>query len=192
MALWRTSAAAAAVVLIATACGHTVASREAAATQTVAGTPQGGVISPLLSNIYLHVLDTELTRRGVGELVRYADDLVVLARYQGSRLTGWIESKLEGWLGLEINREKTRVVKLKEEGASLDFLGYTFRYDRDLQGRDQRYLNVLPSKKAVQRERETLHEMTDSRQCFKPIPELIGELNRHMKGWMNCSSQDLI
>ena len=69
------------------------------------------------------------------KLVRYADDFVVLARYQGTRLTGWIESKLEGWLGLEINREKTRVVNLQEEGASLDFLGFTFRYDRDLQGR---------------------------------------------------------
>jgi hypothetical protein len=50
---------------------------------------------------------------------------VVLARYQGSRLTGWIESKLEGWLGLEINREKTRVVNLKDEGESLDFLGFS-------------------------------------------------------------------
>ena len=53
--------------------------------------------------------------------------LVVLARYPGTRLTGWIESKLEGWLGLEINREKTRVVNLKEEGASLDFLGFVRR-----------------------------------------------------------------
>jgi RNA-directed DNA polymerase len=58
----------------------------------------------------------------------------VLARYQGSRLTGWIESQLEGWLGLEINREKTRVVNLKEEKASLDFLGFTFRYYDDLKG----------------------------------------------------------
>src|ERR1039458_8801155 len=86
------------------------------------------------------------------------------------------ESRLEGKFQWEINREKTRVVDLREEGASLDFLGYTFRYDRDLKGRDQRYLNVFPSKKAVQRERAKLHEMTDSRQCFKPISTLIGEL----------------
>jgi RNA-directed DNA polymerase len=117
--------------------------------------------------------------------VRYADDFVVLARYQGTRLTGWIESKLEGWLGLEINREKTRVVKLKEEGASLDFLGFTFRYDEDLKRRGWRYLNVRPSEKALKKEREKLHEMTNHRQCFKPIPELIAGLNRHLKGWKN-------
>jgi len=88
-----------------------------------------GVISPLLSNLYLHWFD-KLFHRADGpvqwagaKLVRYADDFVVLARYQGTRLMGWIESKLEGWLGLEINREKTRVVNLKEEGASRDGCG---------------------------------------------------------------------
>ena len=155
------------------------------------GTPQGGVISPLLSNLYLHWFD-KLFYRADGpvqwagaRLVRYADDFVVLARYQGSRLTGWIESKLEGWLGLEINREKTRVVNLKEEGASLDFLGFTFRYYDDLKGQGWRYLNVSPSAKALKKEREKLHEMTDHRQCFKPIPQLIEELNRHLEGWKN-------
>ena len=69
-----------------------------------------------------------------------ATHLVVLARFQGTRLRDWIEPKLEGWLGLEINREKTRVVNLQEEGASLDFLGFTFRYDEDLKGRGWRYL----------------------------------------------------
>ena len=110
---------------------------------------------------------------------------VVLARDQGTRLTGWIESKLEDWLGLEINREKTRVVNLKEEGASLDFLGFTFRYYEDLQGRGWRYLNVSPSAKARKKEREKLHEMTDHRQCYKPIPKLIEGLNRHLEGWKN-------
>jgi RNA-directed DNA polymerase len=114
-----------------------------------------------------------------------ATHLVVLARYQGTRLTGWIESQLEGWMGLEINREKTRVVKLEEEGESLDFLGFTFRYDDDLKGQGWRYLNVSPSAKALKKEREKLHEMTNHRQCFKPIPQLIGELNRHLKGWRN-------
>jgi len=110
---------------------------------------------------------------------------VVLARYQGSRLTGWVESKLEGWLGLEINREKTRVVKLREKGASLDFLGFTFRYYDDLKGRGWRYLNVSPSAKALKKERKKLHDMTDHRQCFQPIPQLIEQLNRHLKGWKN-------
>ena len=77
------------------------------------------------------------------------------------------------------------MVDLREPGASLNFLGYTFRYDRDLKGRGRKYLNVFPSKKAVQREREKLHEMTDSHQCFKPIPTLIRALNRHLKGWAN-------
>ena len=114
-----------------------------------------------------------------------ATHLVVLARYQGTRLTGWIESTLEGWLGLEINREKTRVVHLEEEGASLDFLGFTFRYYDDLQGRGWRYLNVSPSAKALKKEREKLHAMTDHRQCAKPIPQLMEGLNRHLTGWGN-------
>jgi len=75
-------------------------------------------------------------------------------------LRGWIESKLEGWMGLAINREKMRVVHLKDEGASLDFLGLTFRYYDDLRGRGWRYLNVSPSAKALQRERVKLYEMT--------------------------------
>lgn len=155
------------------------------------GTPQGGVVSPLLSNLFLHWFD-KLFYRADGpaqwagaKLVRYADDFVVLARYQGNRLTGWIESKIEGWLGLEINREKTRVVNLKDEGASLDFLGFTFRYYDDLRGRGWRYLNVSPSAKALSEERDKVHGMTDHHQCWKPIPLLIEELNRHLEGWKN-------
>ncbi len=158
------------------------------------GTPQGGVASPLLANLYLHWFDALFhgpqgpARRAGARLVRYADDFVVLAKQMAAETIAFIESRLEGKFQLEINREKTRVVDLRVEGASLDFLGYTFRYDRDLKGRDRKYLNVFPSKKAVQREREKLHEMTDSHQCFKPIPTLIGELNRHLKGWANYFS----
>jgi RNA-directed DNA polymerase len=114
--------------------------------------------------------------------------LVALAKQMGSETIEFIESRLEGKFQLEINREKTRVVDLREEGASLNFLGYTFRYDRDLKGRDRKYLNAFPSNKAVQREREKLREMTNRHQCHKPIPVLIGELNRHLKGWMNYFS----
>lgn len=155
------------------------------------GTPQGGVVSPLLSNLYLHWFDKLFYREdgpskwAKAKLVRYADDFVVLARYQGPQLTEWIESKLEGWMRLEINREKTRVVNLKEEGASLDFLGFTFRYYDDLKGQGWRYLNVGPSANALKKEREKVHEMTNHRQCMKPIPLLIEELNRHLKGWKN-------
>jgi len=158
------------------------------------GTPQGGVASPLLANLYLHWFDALFhgsqgpARTADAKLVRYADDFVVLAKRMGSETIEFIESRLEGKFQLEINREKTRVVDLREQGASLNFLGYTFRYDRDLQGRARKYLNVFPSRKAVQREREKLHEMTNSHQCFKPIPTLIGELNRHLKGWANYFS----
>ena len=158
------------------------------------GTPQGGVISPLLANVYLHWFD-KLFHRADGpahwanaKLVRYADDFVVLARYQTPKLIGWIEEKIEKWLKLEINREKTRVVKLREPKASLDFLGYTFRWDRDLYGANRRYLNVEPSKKALQRERERINELTDRRQSCTPIPRLIERLNRHLKGWANYFS----
>ena len=153
------------------------------------GTPQGGVISPLLSNIYLHWFDKVFHRpEGPGQwakakLVRYADDFVVLARHQTKAMAQFIESKLEQWMGLEINREKTRTVDLKQKGASLDFLGYTFRYDRDRHGRPHRYLNVIPSKKALMKERATLRDMTSSRFCFKPIPALIEDLNRNLEGW---------
>lgn len=162
--------------------------------RTEKGTPQGGVISALLANLYLHWFDALFhgakgpARRGEAKLVRYADDMVVLARQWTPKLTEYIESRLEGKFQLEINRDKTRIVDLKEEGASLDFLGYTFRYDRDLKGRAKKYLNLFPSGKALQKEREKLHEMTDSHQCFKPIPELIGELNRQVKGWANYFS----
>ena len=158
------------------------------------GTPQGGVASPLLANLYLHWFDALFhgpqgpARRADVKLVRYADDFVALAKRMGSETIEFIESRLERKFQLEINREKTRVVDLREEGASLNFLGYTFRYDRDRKGRDRKYLNVFPSVKALQREREKLHEMMNRHQCHKPIPVLIGELNRHLQGWMNYFS----
>jgi len=108
-----------------------------------------------------------------------------MTHYQVKRLQGWIEEKLEHWMDLEINREKTRVVDLRKEGERIDFLGYTFRRDRDLRGRGHRYLNVFPSKKSVARERARIQEMTSSRNCFKPVSLLVGELNRQIYGWGN-------
>jgi RNA-directed DNA polymerase len=126
-------------------------------------------------------------RSGRTRLVRYADDFVVLAHHEGPRLRSWIEEKIEKWLRLEINRDKTRVVDLREEKASLDFLGYTFRWYRDRYGRDTRYLNVEPSRKALQRERDLdrISEMTDRRQGSTPRPRLIDKLNRQTEGWAN-------
>lgn len=153
------------------------------------GTPQGGVISPLLANLYLHWFDKQFHRPdgphnwANARLVRYADDFVILARYIGPRIHGFVEHLLEGRFGLTLNRTKTKVVQLREEGASLDFLGYRFWYCRDRNGRDKTYLNLEPSPKAVQRERDKLREMTGHEQCVKPIRVLIGQINRQMHGW---------
>jgi len=139
------------------------------------GTPQGGVISPLLANLYLHWFEKLFYRSdGPGrwanaKLVRYADDFVVLARYQTRRLIDWIEGKLEGKSQLTVNREKTRIVKLHEPGQSLNVLGFALRYDRDLFGRDRRYLNVFPSAKAMDRAHEKVRELTGPKRCFVPI-----------------------
>jgi RNA-directed DNA polymerase len=163
-------------------------------TRNETGTPQGGVISPLLANLFLHWFDALFygpqgpARWGEAKLVRYADDMVILARKWTAELSHWVESKLEGKFGLEINREKTRVVEVKPEGGSLDFLGYTFRWDRDREGRSKKYLNVFPSKKAVAKEREQLRTLTSVNQSHTPIPELIGRLNRQLRGWANYFS----
>jgi RNA-directed DNA polymerase len=155
------------------------------------GTPQGGVISPLLANIYLHDFDRVFHEESNGPkrvanagLVRYADDFVVMARHMGSRIGGWIERKLEGDLGLEVNRDKTNTVRMGQCQASLNFLGFTFRYERDLQGRGWRYLNVFPSKKAVSRVRDKIRELTRSG-YKKPLKEVIGEVNLVLRGWAN-------
>ena len=154
------------------------------------GTPQGGVISPLLANAYLHWFDKVFHMKSGprqwanARLVRYADDFVVLARYQGDRLREFVEGFIEERMDLTINRNKTKVVRLRK-GESLDFLGFTFRYDLDLKGRGHRYLNVQPSKKALARQRTKLKEMTESRLCYKPIPALIRDINRQLSGWAN-------
>ena len=153
------------------------------------GTPQGGVISPLLANIYLHWFEVRFQRpEGPGswanaKIVRYADDFVVLARYLGHRIVSWIEETLEGRFRLTINREKTRVVKMHQPGASLNFLGFTFRYEQDLFGRNRRYLRVEPSRKAEARLREKVREQTGPQWGWMPLPSMIGRLNQILRGW---------
>ncbi len=160
-------------------------------TRSKKGTPQGGVISPLLANVYLHWFEKVFySSNGPGswakaEIVRYADDFMVLARYTSSRMREFIESKIETWLGLELNREKTKVVNLRQPGASVNFLGFTFRYDYDLRGRGFRYLNIAPSVKALAAQREKLKKMVSRRQSHVPIPSLIEGVNRQLGGWAN-------
>jgi RNA-directed DNA polymerase len=154
------------------------------------GTPQGGVISPLLANIYLHWFDKLFYRHdgparwAKAHLVRYADDFVILARFQGERLQTWIESKIEGWLGLKLNREKSRIVNLRQEGASVDFLGFTFRYDQSLyKGWHGRYLNVFPSEKSLTRVRDKVRGVTARNKSSIPVPRMVEDLNRQLRGW---------
>lgn len=90
-------------------------------------------------------------------------DFLVLAPEMNRKLIEFIESKLENWMGLEINREKTRVVDLRPKGARVNFLGFTFRKDLDRYGRRLLYVNVVPSEKALAAEREALRQMTSSR-----------------------------
>jgi RNA-directed DNA polymerase len=158
------------------------------------GTPQGGVISPLLANVYLHWFEKVFySPSGPGsfagaQVVRYADDIMVLARYQGRRVTDFIESRIESWLDLELNRSKTRTVQLRKPGSSVDFLGYTFRYDRDLRGRNKRYLNIEPSRKAMNAHRQALRRMISRSKGFVPITRLIEIINRRQRGWANYFS----
>lgn len=157
-------------------------------TRTEKGTPQGGVISPLLSNVFLHELDLRWHRGGGpgqtcnARLVRYADDFVVLARFIGAQIQEFLTGLLEGKMGLRLSPEKTRIVDLREPGQSLDFLGYTFRFDRDLQGGNHRYLNLIPSKKSGSRIRARVKLLTHSR--YKaPLPVVVAELNGALLSW---------
>ena len=142
-------------------------------------------------NIYLHDLDRRF-HAGDGPaawakagLVRYADDFVILAKFVYGRIEDWVKKEIEGHLGLTLNRAKTRTVDLKQEGASLDFLGYTYRYDRDIKGRPWWYLNVFPSKKSVQRICEKMRNLTGPSMCFMPTPVLIGTINAKLRSWAN-------
>jgi RNA-directed DNA polymerase len=153
------------------------------------GTPQGGVISPLLANLYLHWFDVLFHRSGPGRwanarLVRYADDFVIMARYVGERITGWVEGELEGRFALTINRKKTRVIELRPEtGAELDFVGYTFRYEWDRFGRGRRYLTAVPSEKALVHRKEELRKLLGKEKAFVPVQVLVGQANRQLRGW---------
>jgi RNA-directed DNA polymerase len=157
--------------------------------RTVAGTLQGGVISPLLANVYLHVLDRELAARGVGELVRYADDGVVLCR-SAARARAALETAGEILrdLGLRLHPDKTKAVDLGEGREGLGFLGCHFR--ARVSGRlwEQKriiryYLHRWPSQRAMKRLREKVRARTGRNRVGADIREVIAELNPLLRGW---------
>ena len=152
------------------------------------GTPQGGVISPLLANIFLHDFDRAFhgrdgpARFANARLVRYADDFVVLARWMGPRLVAWLERTLEQELRLTVNRTKTRIVRVTVPQQSLDFLGFTLRYLRDHHGRPHRYLAVGPSKRAQARVREKVRGLTRAG-AKRSLVDTVGAVNALLRGW---------
>ena len=153
------------------------------------GTPQGGVISPLLANIYLHWFETivSLTAKACGQvmsIVRYADDFVILARSWADGFLQRVEGILEGRMGLTVNREKTKVLDFREPHTTLTFLGYDFRMVRDrLFGTGKRYLTFGPSKKSMKGIREEIHAITHARNGLLTVEKVVGRLNKLTKGW---------
>jgi len=158
------------------------------------GTPQGGVISPLLANLYLHFFDLMFHKAsGPGtwakaKLIRYADDFVILARHIDTRISAFVEETLEGRMKLRINREKTKIRTLTTQGNNLEFLGYVFRRERAKQWNGW-YNNMLPSPKALKRIRARISALTTTKRCFVPIMEVIREINASLRGWGNYFSQ---
>jgi len=159
------------------------------------GTPQGGVISPLLANLYLHILDRIWERRGLQQrlgarIVRYADDIVILCRKGKSvEAMGVLRQILER-LELTLNVAKTKVV---DAGVgSFNFLGFTIRMGR---GRKtgKLYPHVEPSKKAEQKVKDRITEITKRNRTIMPLEWVVNEVNTMLKGWVgyfhyrNCS-----
>jgi group II intron reverse transcriptase/maturase len=160
---------------------------------TVAGTPQGGVISPLLSNIYLHVLDVLWTRHSapLGTLVRYADDFVVICRTKRAceEAEARIRAILER-LGLELHPEKTRRVDLYNGREGFDFLGCHLhkRMSGALWERDRKrayFLHRWPSSRSMKRVRQRVKELTGRERCHADIRDVIANLNPILRGWGN-------
>jgi len=150
------------------------------------GSPQGGVISPLLSNLYLHILDRiwerhELEARYRARLVRYADDLVILCARSVDAPMAMLR-KVLGKLDLSLNETKTRVVDARKE--SFDFLGFNIGLRRSSKS-GKRYPHVEPSKRSEQRIKDRTKELTGRNRTPVPMSRIIGELNRTLRGWSN-------
>lgn len=149
------------------------------------GTPQGGVISPLLANIYLHWFDKILSKnmsKTKATLVRYADDLVILAVKITKDLVEYVENLLEGRMGLEVNREKTKIVDLKQPREEINFLGYRFRrfFSKNTKGN---YCHTTCSKGAEKRARLRIREKLSSKQNYQSTEDMVKGLNEYLIGW---------
>lgn len=157
--------------------------------ETVTGAPQGGVISPLLANIYLHSFDRAWAESGTGELVRYADDFVVLcstrAQAEQARERAAV---LLGDLGLSLHLEKTRIVDLRQGREGFDFLGCHLHARMSGRTWKQRrivryYLHRWPSQRSMQRARAKIKALTRRSRVGVRLPQTIKELNMFLRGW---------
>jgi len=154
------------------------------------GTPQGGVISPLLANIYLHLLDRIVNdarslfyKHGI-KIVRYADDFVLMGKTIPEAATEKLQSLLSR-MGLVLNEKKTKMVKATN--TSFDFLGFTIRYSKDLHGRDKKYWDIFPSKKSEQKVREKIRAYL-ANHGHSSAKDLTAGLNAILRGWINYYS----
>jgi RNA-directed DNA polymerase len=158
---------------------------------TVTGTPQGGVISPLLANIYLHAFDRAWNESGTGELVRFADDFVVLCSSVGqAEDAAGRAAALLGGLGLTLHPDKTGVVDLREGREGFDFLGCHLRARMSgrLWERKQvvrYYLHRWPSARSMKRARQRVKDLTDRRRVGLELTEVISSVNLFLRGWGN-------
>jgi RNA-directed DNA polymerase len=151
------------------------------------GTPQGGVISPLLANIYLHVLDKLMNKDGGPfakyglSIVRYADDFVLMGRGIPKPAMRSLVILLER-MELRLNEEKSKMVKAKIE--PFNFLGFTIRYDRSVKFATGKYWNIFPSKESSKKMRRNIKEYLD-RAGHMPPEIIVKELNSRVRGWLN-------
>jgi group II intron reverse transcriptase/maturase len=157
-----------------------------AVTRSDTGTPQGGVLSPCLANVYLHRLDRQWADRGTGVLVRYADDLLAMChtRQEAERALAALTALLAE-LGLELKPAKTRIVHLTDGGEGLDFLGFHHRWVRGNTPRSRHlyFLARWPSRQASQHARDRVREITDRSRLLVPVETIVGDVNRFLRGW---------
>jgi RNA-directed DNA polymerase len=156
-------------------------------THPVIGTPQGGPLSPLMCNVYLHRLDRAWDTRAFGVLVRYADDALVLCRSRQQAQAALARLReLLAELGLEPKEAKTRIVELVVGGEGFDFLGFHHRMVRSRGVRGRRGVEFLarwPSDRAMRRARERIGQLTIRSRLLLPVEAVVEDLNRFLRGW---------
>ena len=155
--------------------------------RSVTGTPQGGVISPLMANVYLHRLDRAWNVRQHGVLVRFADDVVVMCTTRAQAEAALAQLRvLLAELGLEPKAAKTRIVGLAVGGPGFDFLGFHHRLVRSDGRRSGKHVTFLarwPSNKAMQHARDRIRELTDRSLLLLPVEAIVMSVNRFVRGW---------